>query len=419
MTDHPTGEELLEFCQGGLDAERVRAIVRHLLRGCQSCGSLLLPEVKALFGFPCSGEEVREGAYDAVFDRIFAEVERREPYTPGEVEMKGAEETPAGFAELLDRCQALRYDDPARMVDLARSAAFFADRLDPRRYGSHRVADLRCRAWTELANAYRVADRLDEAEGALETAAECHVAGTADEIFGARLLEIQASLDADHRRFPDAMAALDQVSAIHFRRGDRHLAGRVLLKKGLYAGYDCDPEQAIRLLEEGLALVEPERDPGLVFGALHNLAHSLIECGRLEEARELLRSNRFGDPRGRVSRLTVRWLEGRIDAGLGYFSRAEETLQEVRRGFEELGLRYKSALAGLELAAVHLRQGRPDDARDRALAAIEVFSRLGVGREILAALLVLRDAFERRIATATLLEGVVARLARHERQPAV
>ncbi len=436
MTEHPSVEKLREFSRGELDSAGVRAVVRHLLRGCQRCGALLAPEVKAMFGFPLAAAEVRaaEGAYDAALDSAAtqtaaaAEVweDLRETATAaggvardGNIGNAGRTAGPMRFETLLEHCLTVRYDDPVLMVDLARSAAFLADRLDPRRYGEKQVADLRCRAWTELANAYRVAGRLYEAEGALETAAECHVTGSADELLGARLLEIQASLDADRRSFPEAMAALDEVYAVHLRYGDRHLAGRVLLKKGLYAGYDCEPERAIGLLEEGLAMIDREREPELVFGALHNLAHSLIECGRFEEARELLRCNRLGDPRGRTTQLAVRWLEGRIEGGLGNLERAERLLAEVRRGFEELDLRYKAALAGLELAAVHLHQERPDVARARALEAIEVFSVLGIERETLAALLVLRDAFEQRIAPVALLEEVTARLVRMEREVGV
>ncbi|HKI06270.1 MAG TPA: hypothetical protein VKK31_30105, partial [Thermoanaerobaculia bacterium] len=108
--------------------------------------------------------------------------------------------------------------------------------------------------------------------------------------------------------------------------------------------------------------------------------------------------------------LKVRWLEGQIAAGLGELERAEKALAEVRLGFEELGLRYKAALAGLELAAVHLHQGRAGEARGHAREAVEVFTGLGIGREALASVLVIRAAFERGIATASLLESVAARL---------
>lgn len=428
MSNHPTLEELRDFWSGGLATERVRAVVRHLLEGCRRCGGLLSPDLKTLFGFPLGEEELRTmaDAYDAVLDRVFAAVTARVRRPEGRMEWlretlasphrrpaaggAGASSGPPGFEALLDRCRELRYDDPARMVDLARFASLLADRLDPRQYGTKRVANLRCRAWMELANAYRVADRLREGLEALDTAAGAFVAGTGDEALGARLLDVQASLDADRRRFAEALASLDVVHAVHLRRGDRHLAGRALLTKGLYAGYGGDPERAVQLLEEGLALVDRRRDPGLLFGAVHNLARSLMECGRFEEARELLRSNRSGDPGGRVNRLKVRWLEGQIAAGLGELEGAGQALAQVCLGFGETGLRYKAALAGLELAAVHLRQGRAGAARDRAREAVEVFTGLGIGREALAAVLVIRAAFERRIATASLLESVAARL---------
>lgn len=432
MNDHPTLSELRDFWNGGLAAERVRAVVRHLLEGCQRCGSLLSPDLKALFGFPIGEEELREAedAYDAVLDRAFAAVAEKALRPGGRMawirdtlaspprlhrpSMSRAG-SPPGFEALLDRCRSLRYDDPVRMVDLARFAAYLTDRLDPKQYGPKRVADLRCSAWIELANAYRVADRLREAETALDTAAEAYLAGSGGEAAGVRLLDVQASIDADRRRFDEALKSLDVVHAVHLRLGDPHMAGRALLAKGLYADYAGDPEEAVNLLQKGLGLVDHGRDPGLVFGAAHNLARALMACGRYEEARELLRSNGSEDPGGQVNRLKVRWLEGQVDAGLGELDRAEQALAEVRLGFEETGLPYKAALAGLELAAVHLRQGRAGEARDRALESVRVFSSLGIGREALASVLVVREAFERRIATAALLDSVVARLNQFER----
>ena len=432
MNDHPTLSELRDFWTGGLAAERVRTVVRHLLEGCQRCGALLSPDLKSLFGFPIDDEELREAedVYDGVLDRAFAAVAEKALRPGGR--MAWIRDTlaspprlrrpsmsraggPPGFEALLDRCRSLRYDDPARMVDLARFAAYLADRLDPKQYGPKRVADLRCSAWIELANAYRVADRLREAETALDTAAEAYLTGSGGEVTGVRLLDVQASIDADQRRFGEALQSLDVVHAVHLRLGDPHMAGRALLAKGLYADYAGDPEEAVNLLERGLGLVDPGRDPGLVFGAVHNLARALMACGRYEEARELLRSNGSEDPGGQVNRLKVRWLEGQIDAGLGELDRAEQALAEVRLGFEEIGLAYKAALAGLELSAVHLRQGRAGEARDRAQESIRVFSGLGIGREALASVLVVREAFERRIATAALLDSVVARLNQFER----
>lgn len=435
MNDHPAPDELQAFCRGDLAAERVRGVVRHLLLGCAPCGLLLAPEIKVLFGFPLDEEEIQqaEGSYDDILDRVFAKASGRDRGARGRIAwiretlavpspnlptVKGEIPSgPHGFEALLDRCRAVRHDDPARMVDSARFATFLADRLDPRRYGVKRLADLRCRAWTEMANAYRVADRLREAQEALDTAAECYLAGTAHELLGARLLDIQASLDADRRRFPDTFESLDVVHAVHLRHGDSHLAGRALLKKGLFVGYNGAPEGAVALLEQGLSMIDAKRDPGLLAGAQHNLVLMLVECGRLEEAREWLRNDRFGDS-GRVARLRVSWLEGRIEAGLGNLTRAEEIFAEVRLGLAEVGLPYKAAICSLELAAVHLRQERLSDGRLRALEAIEVFTKMNVEREVLATLIVLRDAFEQQVVTAALLEGVVSQLLHRERESA-
>src|SRR4029077_12778092 len=64
---------------------------------------------------------------------------------------------------LLARSWQLRHEDPRLMVDLAILAAQASKRLDPRRYGAGRVADLQAEAYAELGNACRVADRLHEA----------------------------------------------------------------------------------------------------------------------------------------------------------------------------------------------------------------------------------------------------------------
>ena len=56
--------------------------------------------------------------------------------------------------------------------------------------------------------------------------------------------------------------------------------------------------------------------------------------------------------------LRLRWLEGRIFAGLSDFARAEAAFQETRAGFADRGQVYTAALAGLDLAALWARQER-------------------------------------------------------------
>jgi hypothetical protein len=321
------------------------------------------------------------------------------------------------FEALLERCQAVRFDDPEEMLKLASCAFFAVQDLSEKLYGAERVMDYRCRAMVELGNAYRVADRLREAEQALGQAGRYFLQGTRDELLEARLFTIQASLYADCRRFGSAREALDTVQAIHGRRGDSHLAGRTLIKKGLYASYDYCPEEAIVLLSEGLDLVDREREPGLVYIAVHNLARAMTVCGQHREARTVLFAirGREEDAGGRVNFLKVRWLEAQIAAGLDELDRAELGFKFVRIGFQEQELPYKSALAALELAEVHFRRGRKEETRAVALEAIDTFIELRIPRESLVSVLLLQRSLELGIEEmGSLLRTVIEFLKRAE-----
>jgi hypothetical protein len=329
----------------------------------------------------------------------------------------------AAFEAILDRCQALRYEDPKQMVDLALLATIAAGQLSPRRYGARRVAGAQCRAWIELANAYRVADKLDESEVALDHASDLFAEGEGDELLEARLHDVRASLLADRRRFDEACAALDVVIEIHERLGHPHLTGRALISKGVFAGYAGRPEEGILHLREGLARIDPQTDLVLVYAGLHNQAFLLLEMGRFREARALLWENRQGsaDSGGRINLLKLRALEARADTELGDLDRAEEGFREVRQGFAELDLPYKAALASLELALVHHRRGDLESACARVVEAAEAFAALRLPQPALAAVLVARQALEDRreaLRASTLLPAVIDFLAGAEGDPA-
>ncbi|HEY4564378.1 MAG TPA: hypothetical protein VIJ36_15445, partial [Thermoanaerobaculia bacterium] len=425
MNDHPTSTELDGFVWNRLPAERTRAIVLHLLRGCEPCLSALVPHIAGLLGLAEPPEPVlsdrEEAEYDAALDRAFARALRK----AGNSEERTREalavplSAPSGeaprdhlahpqgvpaFETLCERSWDLRHDDPAGMVRLAEEARDLAERIAPGEPDLRLASDLRCRAWVALGNAYRVADRLSQAEQALGRATELFVQGTQDELLAARLFDVQASLLGDCRRFDLAESALDLVFAIHRRRGDLHLAGRALISKGLYAGYQGQAKESVRLIERGLELIAPDRDPRLLYVALHNQARALMECGRLRDARIALwqiRARRL-DVGGRINELKIRWLEAQINAGLGELDRAELALREVKQGFADAGLGYKAALAGLELGAVLLRGGRTAAAIAEGLAAVDVFLSLGIAREAGVSVLLLKKGFEQRMADVTL-----------------
>ncbi len=323
------------------------------------------------------------------------------------------------YEAFLERSWSLRNKDPDEMVRLALFATLIAGKLDPATHGKARVHDFQCRAWAALGNAYRVADDLDAAESALGKAAELYLTGTRDELLGARLFDLQASLFAARRAFSAALQTMDVVHEIYVRHGDPHRAGRALIKKGSFKGLANEPEEAIRLLQRGLAMIDAGREPRVALTAVHNTAFFLVTCGRFREARSLVWQNlpRYEAHGGQLDRIKLQGLRGLICAGLGEDDRAEEYLVAARKGFEEAGVRYHAAIAGLDLAVVWLRQGRRKEARDLVLECARVFLELRIHREALAAVLVLQRAFEKGLEADALLDKAREFLRRIEQDP--
>ena len=118
--------------------------------------------------------------------------------------------------------------------------------------------------------------------------------------------------------------------------------------------------------------------------------------------------------------LKFRWLEGRVEAGLRNFLRAEEIFREVQAGLTGAGLKFQSALASLDLADVLLNRKEAAEAREIILQAVEVFKGLGIDRERFMAVVLLRYAVEQgtaAFALAEMLAEVIAFLRRAEHDP--
>ncbi len=251
MERHPNAAALRGLVDGGLPADQLRAVAAHVLHGCRTCGRVLTR--LALGG----GSEIPlppAADYDEALDRAFATVravlprltafrwaERKKKEALALLASGGLEGLAAAppdlrgpplFEALLERSWAVRYEDPQQMVGLALCAALFADRLSEAEHGAREVAHLRCRAWVELANAYRMAGGLGLAETALERATELFVQGGHDDLLGARLFTVLASQYAARGSFGMARSPLGVVAEIYQRHGDRHLAGHVLIRQG-------------------------------------------------------------------------------------------------------------------------------------------------------------------------------------------
>jgi tetratricopeptide (TPR) repeat protein len=310
---------------------------------------------------------------------------------------------------LLRKSYEARFTDPKRMLVLAESAAGVAKHIRVERYPwPGFLADIRARAFADLGNAYRINDRLSEADTAFERARDYLEDGTGDPFLHAHVLDLEASLRRAQRRLEDDIALLDQVSSLYREAGDLHLAGRALISKGLNMHLRGYPRETVRLCEEGLRLLEPERDLQLVKVSQQVLLHARIDCGEYRQASQLLlqsglREAFAAEP---LNLVKLQWMEGKIHAGLGRPSRAERAFSEARRELIKRGQVYDAAMVSLELAALWLRQSRASEVQDLAEEIYATFEDLGIQTEAARALQFIHEACRMQAVTVSMIERV-------------
>lgn len=306
------------------------------------------------------------------------------------------------------------------MLLLAYSASEAAEDLKPEEHGGWAlVADFQARACAELANAYRVNDQHDRAEDALAKANTQLDWGTGDLLLLARVMDVQASLRSDQRRLGEALELLEMAHDLYREVGDFHLTGKTLVKRGIATHYDGHPREAVRILREGLNLIDLDEDPQLAAIGQQGLLHALADCGEFREAGRLLLASGLrqafaADP---LNLLKLRGVEGKILAGLGKPRRAERVFEEVREELFQRGREYDAALVGLELAALWLREGRMAEVREVTEETIETLRDLGIAQEGFKAALFLRVACQQEKATVGLFRHVYEFLNRLQWEP--
>jgi tetratricopeptide (TPR) repeat protein len=248
-------------------------------------------------------------------------------------------------------------------------------------------AGLRSRALAYHANARRVGADLDGAEAAFAEARRVRGESGAwgpELLPDWQLLDLEASLLRERRRFGEALEMLDQARGA----APPEQAAHVLLNKASTLEQAGELEAALVALREAAPLALAAGDPRVSWGIRFNLATNLCHLGRYGEAEELLPEIRamaagLGYD---LDQVRVVWLAGRIAAGRGRKEEAREAFDGARREFARRRNGYDAALVALELAAMELEAGRTSEVRALAEEMVWILRSHGLGREALAAL---------------------------------
>jgi len=303
-----------------------------------------------------------------------------------------------GLAELLAR-ESLRIapEDAIRAVELAELAVIVAAHLEEWEPAERTwLLQLRALTYAQLGNARRVLGELRSARRAFREADRLWQAGAHDAGdslgYEALIFALMASLEREERRLAEAAALLDRALRAE---ADRPLRASILFNQAAVWDELGRSEEAIRLLREAEALVDPEQSPRLVRVARHNLLVFLTNAGRYDEARRLLPEvQRLSRESGEgLDRLRCLWAEARLTTDDDP-ERAGRLFEEVRREFLAREMHYDFALASIELALLHARAHRLDEVRMIAAAILPVFETADVHREALAAVTLFIRAVE-------------------------
>lgn len=437
MTDeHPTRETLERFLLGQLPASEMRLVSQHLLVGCRDCRQIAGDDWALNGDEAAENVESRQGVpdlYDRVFDRVLQRVSVKEALIARErmaartlyeelmqhpvrrqlllVSNSARFRNPALCEILLEGSQEAAFQtDMVLSIHLARLAIALVETLTEEGCGSAEVRNgLLMRAWAQLGNVYRLNGDHAAAEEAFQTVhAFLYDEGPIGLLDTARVLDLEASLRRDQRRFGEAMDLLDRVVAIYQQLGQRSLLGRALKQKSLVCGEAGDLESEMDLLKQALEHIDPVEEPRTFLYARHNLIIALYQSGRPFEAFTLLFHTRplylkMGD---RMTLLRLRWVEGMVATGLDRMEQAEVAFREVRDAFVELDLDYDAALVSLDLASVYALQGRSEDLRRLAEEMLLIFTSRNIPREAFGALLFFCEAARLKRAEAAVVHEV-------------
>lgn len=273
-------------------------------------------------------------------------------------------------------------------------------------------------AWAFWANGRRVTGYLPMADkGFARSSLLCQEGegGDPDRLLDpTRRLDLEASLRMDQGRLADALALLDRALA----EGPQGVvAGRRLVKKAVALERCGQPEAALSALDDAERCKIAGADRWLDFGIPSNRAVNFCHLGRYEDAAGIIPVVRALaiELRNGIDLVRVNWLEARILAGLGRIEEAAEKLRLVKQEFAAQGDAFETALVSIDLAALHLDQGKPRIARELADDVAKLLGVQGVPRDLLAAVILFVQALEQEGATAAAARDLIRAFER--RQP--
>jgi tetratricopeptide (TPR) repeat protein len=420
---HLTREEVARFFAEGSSRLECQRLVGHLLSGCDLCRGLVarvLAEKDDIAPLPAEAPE--PASYARILRQVMEGESRRarerrqapalwiilKPLTQPQ-RVRALAKDPRyrtwGLADfLLERARETVRSTPGEALEAAELCSALLELLDAQSYPQSLVWDFKGEARIAAGNAHRLLSGFDSALTALDLAGDFLGQGTQSPELRAQLESIRASVLHDVGRFEEAASLLEIVADIYRHDlEDAHLYGKTLIQASAILRH-VRPLDGLDAAREGLRQIDERADSFVTASGWASLIDCLNECGDYGQAQlELQRCRAKFAQVPRSLQLRLKWLAARLDLNLWkdtdketYLKAAESAYLELLTEFEDLGLLQEMALAEVELMDLYEMTGRVKAALQHAARAIQVFEAKGLRSDLLATLLHLREAVERR-----------------------
>lgn len=275
-------------------------------------------------------------------------------------------------------------------------------------------------AWAHVGNARRVKGDLPGADEAFRRAGKLWADGEGSDsslLDKVRVLNLEASLRREQRRFSEALELLDQALAVDYPERKPS----ILLSKANVLHVLGDFKGSAGILRQAAPLIKGEGEAQMLFALQFNLAVNLCLLEHYHEAEELLPETRalaikLGNG---LDLVRMHWLEGRVAAGLGRREEARVIISKVQQEFTVREIAFDAALASLELAVLFLEEDRTEEVRNLARQTAWIFRVQGAHCEAFVALRLFWEAAERDRVTLSWARQLLFYLFRAQHDPAL
>jgi tetratricopeptide (TPR) repeat protein len=405
--------------------------VRHLLAGCVSCRELIRRTVfrtEEMSG-GLSGEllgqlsemslmttQLIHTLDEAMGRLLWPDIERVTPIQRlAMVKRDRRYHTYGVFQAALRAVRKWSKRNPQEAVELAYIALALAELADPEvRLADELRFDWRANALVSLAHAQKSAGEFHASQSALDLADTYLACGTQDPMDRAMFFVAKGGLFYDLGRFEEAVEILNRALPLFRRLKDCNGAGKILLQQAAVLQY-IDPARGLDVVEEGLALIDLEREPRAEWAGRHTQAFCHNELGEPEEAESIFQTYRYLSDRFPDFEVqgTREWLYARICIRLGRTAEAEHRFRKLQSEYLEQGFRQEAVLTSIELAELLVSQQRTGEALYITQELFPILQAWGLHRDTLALIALLIESLQRDTLKASLFREVTVQLRRN------